>query len=468
MIINQSILPFYTNRAYQHNNFRWYAQGLYSPLVAPAGYLPTFQIVRTTNLGAALTFTLRNCATGTETDITADVSGSGLTIDQTYSYDVILYAATLPISVTTLANYEIIVTDGSNTWYSEKWAMSDRTNEMVKLTYWHLEDFEFDQDADEVSYFIKYTAPFKNVAYIDTELFKPKYPYYREVEQRLGRNFDKLHISAKEYVFDFQASEEIIDAMRLIPLHDKKTVEYKGRSYVVDELLIEPNWQDHGDLANMLVTFRTNTIALVGGRSTNQVYEPTAGSCLTLEHYCIGIVENGSAEYLAFQYTDGDGVTQDLQDSDKVVVFSGSNIRVFQYAASVYTLQTTPAQTAVFVLSSGLYYVGVGSNIITLPQIQFYDYGSGQIAGSFLPGGTHQIYYVIGGIETLIGNYTYTELAIDGVFVTLIDNVEFLRMRIASAACGIFQQTTDYELQEAPGGDAGIGSDVIGSTLIVY
>ena len=80
MIINQSILPFYTNRAYQHQNFRWYAQRLYGPVVAPVGYLPTFQIIRQNNTGAALTVTLKNVKTGTETDITSEANSTGLSV----------------------------------------------------------------------------------------------------------------------------------------------------------------------------------------------------------------------------------------------------------------------------------------------------------------------------------------------------------------------------------------------------
>ena len=198
--------------------------------------------------------------------------------------------------------------------------MSDRTNEMIKITYWHLEDLVFDQDADGNSYVVRYVAPFKNTIYIDSEIVKPKYPYYREVDRRLGRNFDKLHISAKEYVFDLQCTEDHLDALRLIPLHDRKTVEFKGRSYVVDELLIEPEWQEHGDLADVIVTFRSNTVSVVAGRSSNATYEPTPGSCVALAHNCVALVTEGSAEYLAYQYTDSDGVTQDLQDGDKVLV----------------------------------------------------------------------------------------------------------------------------------------------------
>ena len=119
---------------------------------------------------------------------------------------------------------------------------------------------------------------------------------------------------------------------------------------------------------------------------------------------------------------------------------------MYSYASSVYTLETTAAQTVVFVQSNGLYYSGTGSDNLQLPAIAFYDYGSGQIAGTFLPGATHHIYYLSGAIETLVGSYTYTELAIDGVLVTLPDSAEYLRMCIASAACGVFQETTDYEL----------------------
>lgn len=468
MIVNQSILPFYTNRAYQHQNFRWYAQRNTGPVSVPTGYLPTFQLIRTSNLGAALTVTLKNIKTGTETDISSEMSGTGLVTDQTYSYDIILYAATLPISITAIGEYELIITDGSNTWYSDHFAMSARVNEMIKLTYWHLEDLEFDRDINGVQYHIRYAAPFKNTVYIDSDLFKPQYPYFREVEQRLGRNFDLLHVSAKEYFFDLECTEELLDALRLIPLHDRKQIEFKGRTYVVDELLIEPEWQAHGDLADLRVTFRSNTVAVVAGRSSSAVYGPESLVCVSSDFACVATLEDGSDDYLNFRYTDANGVVQQLQDDDLIVKKNGSNYTVEYYAASTYTPQTVPTGFVARSAADSTYYQGIGSNQLALPQINFYDYGSGQIAGTFLSNATHQVYYVASGIEVLIGNYTYTQLAVDGVFVTLPDEVEFLRMRIASGLCGIFQESVDYELQEPPTGNQGIGFDVIGSTLIVY
>lgn len=468
MIVNQSILPFYPNRAYQHQNFRWYAQRNVGPMTVPAGYLPTLQLIRTTNLGAALTVTLRNVKTGAETDISSEMAGTGLVIDQTYSYDIILYSATLPISVTDVGEYELTITDGVNTVYSDYWGMSSRTNEMIKLTYWHLEDFPFDQDSNGTTYKIRYAAPFKNTVYIKGELFKPNYPYYREVEERLGRNFDRLHISAKEYFFPMYCTEDVLDALRLVPLHDRKTIEYKGRTYVVDELLMEPEWQDHGDIALVRVTFRSNTVAVVAGRSSAAVYGPEGLVCVPQDFACVATLVAGSDDYLNFRYTDASGVVQQLQDDDLIIKNDGGTYTVEYYAASAYTPQVVPAGFVARSSADSTYYQGIGSNRVALPQIQFYDYGSGQIAGTFLTGATHQIYYVAGGIEVLIGNYSYDDLAVTGVFVTLPDEAEFLRMRIASGLCGIFQNTTDYELPEPPTGSQGIGFDVIESTLIVY
>ena len=470
MMINQSILPFVTNRAYKHRLSRWYATGITGGILSPSGFLPTFQIIRSRNIGAQLVFILKDNESEVETDITADVNASGLLIDQTYDYDVIMYSATLPISVSGLSCYELIVRDGINEWFSEDFAMSDRTNEMLKLTYWHLEDLVFDQDETGKEYVVKYVAPFKNTLYVDTELFKPEYPYFREVERLLGRNFDKLHISAKEYRFQMLAIEETIDALRLIPLHDRKQVEIKGRSYTVDEMLITPDWQGQGDVALLNFTFRTNTVSIVGGRSSATVYEPTPGSCVALAHNCVGFIVEGSTNYNNYQYTDANGNTLDLSPGSKVLVqLSNGTLKVYQYVPTTYNLLSTAAQSVVFVQSNGLYYSGIGSNNVLLPAIQFYDSGNTlTVAGTFLNGATHNLYAISGVNETLVGSYTYQDLALDGVAITLPEGTDAIRFDIASGTCGIFQQTNVYQVPETGTGNQGIGFDTIGTTLKVY
>ena len=469
-MINQSVLPFYNSREYQHRNRLWFATGLVPVVVAPLNFLPKFQIIRRANLGGSLTFNIKNLNTNTVTDITTQVTGSGLLVDSTYDYEVIIYSATLQIGGSfVMGEYELQVTDGVNTWYSEFFGMSDNTSDMIRLDFWHLEDFEFDQDDSLNPQYIRYLAPFKNTLYANTELTKPDYPYFREVEQKLGRSFDKVHISWKEFKFSIHATEDVVDAIRLIPLHDKKELIFKGRRFVIDQLLITPTWEEQGDVADIEFVFRTNTVSVTAGRSVlTAAYEPEAGSCLILAHNCVGVLTEGSADYLAFQYLDQDGLTQPLVDGDKVLVYINPfTARVYSYNSGIYTLETTNATDVVFVNSDGLYYTGVGGNNVLLPSIQYYDSDiTFAISGPFLNGATHNLYAIIGVSEIFVGSYSYTDLVIDGIAIALPPGTERIRIDIASAACGIFQSTNEYLITSPGGDDEGIGFDVIGTAAI--
>ena len=469
MIANASPLPFYSDLTGQHHRAKWYAY-TWAQITCAQNFLPRFQIKRTQALAASLTFTLHTLEDGSSADITAAVQASGLLVDDTYDYEIISYAATLPIGASYgIGGYYLHITDGTNNWYSEMFAMRDDLEQMVQIEYYHLEDFEHDQDDDGIAQYLRYAAPYKGLMIFDSDVAKPRYLYVREVEERLGRRLDRVHIAIKEYAFEVYVTEEQLDALRVVPLHDKKNIYYQGRSYKVDELIIAPEWVPEGDLCRVLVTFRTNTVAIVAGRSAAATdYEPTGGTCITVDYSAVGQVTQGDTNYTNNQYTNALGETTDLEASDYIIVQTGSSIYyLYQwYPPSSYNLVTVASGEVVYNQASGLYFAGIGANILALPAIGQYVYLTQTIVAQGLPGATHYIYAVQGSTTTLLGTYTYAEIQAWPSGVALPTGATHLRMIIASGACGTFQQPADYEL---PGeGNIGIGYDVIGSTLEVY
>ena len=95
----------------------------------------------------------------------------------------------------------------------------------------------------------------------------PDYEFEEEGEERDGYFFPEKQISEKTYKFSFLAPEYLCDVMRLIRLSDIVQVTDKyGHLYNVDSFLIEPKWQQQGNLANVECEFQTDTVVKKIGR----------------------------------------------------------------------------------------------------------------------------------------------------------------------------------------------------------
>lgn len=458
-------LAVYRSVLRQHVN-KPYAYGKGFPVYERLGFIPTFQISRFVNVGAAFTVKIVNLSDDTETDITADVlatGGSIIPISDTE--DVISFASTLQIATAfSSGTYYLKITDGQNSWVTDWFRWLDSTLGYIKIEYFHFRNIQHSGGQ------IAYVAPFRCRMYWRALIGKPRRRYEETVKKRLGRNFPIQQTTWKEYRFEVLLNEEMVDAMALIRLHDVVTITDQDQVYDVDEFFFpDPAWPQNGAVVVVGMGFRADTVVVENARGiAGQEYTP--GVCVTAEHICVGLTVDGSEEHTNFQYTDSSGAVVDLADADKVLVReTNGSLRVYQYAESPqgYTLLPTPAQTAVFVQSNANYYSGVGSDTVVLPGVFFYDQNLQTVAGTFMPGATHYLYSVVGLNAELIGGYTYQELAIDGVAIPLPEVTEFIRMEIASGACGVFYTAEDYEVQQQVGGQ-GIGSDIIGSTLKVY
>lgn len=263
VIHNLNVLPFYDDLRYQ-NHKKEYAYDEVYKLYSPSTRLLPFQIIRPHATSTPITSVLlkgvdrKGNPNGSETDITAQVTGSGLTILEFSAdgYDIIKYPSTFAFPALTigLGQYFIEVTDGTNTWYSEIFTIVSNPEKLLRLVYTNYDDIETPDGK------IDYTQPFSWSVYLDTKLGKPRYTIEEEAKVRDGFTYYEKQLSEKRYVFEFMAPEFLLDALRIVRLHDVVRVFYDGLVYDCEVIFIEPRWQEQGDLAAVTVEFGVGSV----------------------------------------------------------------------------------------------------------------------------------------------------------------------------------------------------------------
>ncbi len=172
-------------------------------------------------------------------------------------YDVIVFPGQLPV----LGNFEngqyyAVMSDGTNTWYSEIFTVVNDISPYLKLEWWDAENFVMDAGT------IVYKNPsFKNVLYLDATIAKPEYRFEEEGEERDGYFFPTKQISEKRYRFAFFASEYLLDVLRFVRMADFAQITKNGQVYSLDTFLITPEWESNGDVAGVTAEFDTATVA---------------------------------------------------------------------------------------------------------------------------------------------------------------------------------------------------------------
>lgn len=133
-----------------------------------------------------------------------------------------------------------------NEYYSEVFCLTDDLSRYVKLDWW-------DNGSEGNPGFI-------HALYIDTIVGKPKYELDEEGTDRDGYFFVEKQISKKIHRFSFVAPEYLCDALRIVPMADNTQVTFNGDTYACDRIVIEPEWEEQGDLASVEVEFTTGTV----------------------------------------------------------------------------------------------------------------------------------------------------------------------------------------------------------------
>lgn len=262
---NLSVLPWYNSLAEQQAN-KSYAYGEIYPLYAPADFFLPFQLIRKTRTNEIKVFNVVNANTNAViANYTEYVKDAGLQIVrfESLGYDVILFPAYMPMPLNQFdGRYYFIMSDNVETWYSEVITVVQNVSAYLKIQWWDVENLVFDNGQ------IVYKNPtFKNTLYLNTGPGMPDYEFEEEGEERDGYFFPEKQISEKTYKFSFLAPEYLCDVMRLIRLSDIVQVTDKyGHLYNVDSFLIEPKWQQQGNLANVECEFQTDTVVKKIGR----------------------------------------------------------------------------------------------------------------------------------------------------------------------------------------------------------
>ena len=259
---NLSVLPWYTSIE-QQNARKWWVYNRVYPLFTPAMYMLPFQILRTHRAGTTISSFKVYTKTGVLVgNFTQAIRDAGITIKPFASlgYDVIVYGGQTPV-FTQFANgqYYAMISDGTQTWYSEIFTVVNDIQPYLKIVWWDNQDFTM--DSGTIVYKYADGIQFRNMLYLQADIAKPEYQFEEEGETRDGYFFPTKQISEKRYRFNFLASEYLLDVMRFIRMADYAEIEYHGQHYSLDTFLITPEWEDNGDVASVEAVFDTATVA---------------------------------------------------------------------------------------------------------------------------------------------------------------------------------------------------------------
>jgi hypothetical protein len=254
MNMNVNILPWHTALSKQTHR-KEYAYGEIFPIITPTKSLLPFQIVVPTSVTSITSVKLYTEAGAEFDDITSEIVTAGLEVLTGTDYNIIKYDGTAMGTITTpQGRYYAVMTDGTTTWYSDIFTIVDDLTPYIKLEYYSYENIMFTSGE------IDYTEGFKFVAYIQSSIGMPEYPFDEEAEQRDGHTFVEHQISSKKFKFNFLAHEPWLDALRLVRLNDYITITSESESYTLETFLITPKWQEGGYIADVEAEFDCDTV----------------------------------------------------------------------------------------------------------------------------------------------------------------------------------------------------------------
>lgn len=259
------------------NHRRSYAYGEVYPLYTPLGSVPPFQIIRVHN-GASVSTATLHLPDGTQKgNIKSALDGSGLKVQQyaQSGYDIVIFPSLAPMAITTEEGRYYIrlsMSDGT-VYYSDIFTVTGITGGLLAIQWYDFKDLVMDNGR------IAYTDAngvqnYRNILYLNTQLGKPEYTFEEEGEQRDGYFFLEKIISEKTYKCVILASEYLCDVMRFIRMSDVVFIRDQfGNTYRADTFLINPTWQDQGDVASVEIEFTCDTVAKKIGRGVEVLGE---------------------------------------------------------------------------------------------------------------------------------------------------------------------------------------------------
>ena len=105
------------------------------------------------------------------------------------------------------------------------------------------------------------TGSYKNIVYLQTTVSNPDYEFSEIASKREGYYFIEKQTSHKVFNFVATVTEETCDAINFARLADFVKVTSNGKTYTVNDLQVEMEWQEQGYVASITCKFKTNTLA---------------------------------------------------------------------------------------------------------------------------------------------------------------------------------------------------------------
>lgn len=324
-----------------------YTSSYDKPLKAPLGIIPPFQFVKLTSAGIS-SIDLINYETQTAIEIKPEMLATGLEVTEYNGtggygdYDVWSYLGTIPLPIADLpegVHYLRFRDFDDNYFFSGMFHFHDGIElrrDFVKIEWWSLTDLILDKvlvaGALKSTGHIRFVAPFKWYAYIDTHLIGSDWKYDETVVKRDGIPFVLTKTKYKEWEFLFPATEPFSDALSFVPLHDRIQVTYNGNTLDnINDFL--PSFEKVGNgFYKALCTFKTNmtTNTVNAPGLTTTAYEVAPGGCLSDAQFCRAIVEDGTPEYDGGFVTDEFGSNRNFIDGDFLIVEAFGELLVRQ------------------------------------------------------------------------------------------------------------------------------------------
>lgn len=247
---NLNPLAFYKS---QNDMFkaRPYNYGIKYPLYMPLNRVTPFQIIRgsseSTTLTSAKIYNDRGVEVAT---VTSYMSVNVVTIgnSKVMQFKCGNYTNLTP------GQYTMRVVIGNDTYYSEVFTAYANIGKLVKVEYYNADPIIFDEGA------LTYDNGFKFELFLCTEIAKPEYLFEEESTKRGGFTFVENQISSKQYKMVIAAPEYLCDAIRIIRLHDHVAITKDGNAYEAYNFTPSYQWNDVGDLAQVVITFESNTV----------------------------------------------------------------------------------------------------------------------------------------------------------------------------------------------------------------
>ena len=261
------VLPFYASLE-EHNHRKSYAYGHICPVITDSKFLPSFQIQLDNGEGFDIT-PPKNAGDIFAAAYLKDLNDnivmdlkmffvSNMRFIKGSSENLVVGAVLPPARIIDLPLGEYYIhirTAKKLDLYSEVICITDFIADKIALTWYDLTDLNIGNN-----YAMQYGNGYRNFAFFNSEVGKPNYELDEEGEERDGYFFAEKQISKKTYRFTFVAPEYMCDILRLAPMSDTAVITYKNKSHRCDSILVNVDWEDQGDLANVEIEFTTDSI----------------------------------------------------------------------------------------------------------------------------------------------------------------------------------------------------------------